>query len=186
MTKHDLIKQTFYINLGIVSYGVGCGAPEYPGAYTRTSCYLGWIAEQFGMKAISSPREIGHDWSTACPPENKIPVEWEKDIYDDDPDTSDALVLEGREGTTSAYSNFLSNNVSIPIRNRPNATIQYNNHPSSLVQYYHAGNFLNQVPHFGVHPVLKQYPVSQYIWNPVRLYPYMMHPVKKSSHYYFG
>ena len=27
--------------IGIVSFGVGCGLKGYPGAYTRTSCYLG-------------------------------------------------------------------------------------------------------------------------------------------------
>ena len=27
--------------IGIVSFGVGCGLKGYPGAYTRTSCYIG-------------------------------------------------------------------------------------------------------------------------------------------------
>ena len=52
---------------GIVSYGVGCGEQGYPGAYTRTSCYLQWIAEQFGMTGTSSSSSTSSSWSTQCP-----------------------------------------------------------------------------------------------------------------------
>ena len=35
--------------IGVVSFGVGCGQKGYPGAYTRASCFLDWIASQFGL-----------------------------------------------------------------------------------------------------------------------------------------
>ncbi len=56
-----------FYTLGIVSYGVGCGEQGYPGAYTRTSCYLQWIAEQFSMSGTSSSSSASSSWSTPCP-----------------------------------------------------------------------------------------------------------------------
>ena len=40
--------------IGVVSFGVGCGQPGYPGAYTRASCFLDWIASQFGLSGTYS------------------------------------------------------------------------------------------------------------------------------------
>ena len=53
------------------------------------------------MAAISSPAAIGHDWSSACPSENKIPADWLS--VNTDPDTSDAAVIQGKQGFLSAY-----------------------------------------------------------------------------------
>jgi len=56
-----------YSWIGIVSFGVGCAEPGYPGAYTRTSCFLGFIAEQFGLTAEFSRGNDHPGWSTDCP-----------------------------------------------------------------------------------------------------------------------
>lgn len=32
-----------WVNIGIVSWGIRCGDPGYPGIYTRVNSYLDWI-----------------------------------------------------------------------------------------------------------------------------------------------
>jgi len=69
-TRHSNSTQKRYSWVGIVSFGVGCAEPGFPGAYTRSSCFLSWLGEQFGLTAESSlGAKAG--WSTACPATRK-------------------------------------------------------------------------------------------------------------------
>ena len=172
---------------------MGCGAPEYPGAYTRTSCYLGWIAEQFGMKAHSSPHLIGQDWSTPCPQENKIPPEWLSDteeILDDDPDVEDALVIEGRDQIRKYYSSFLppkrdSNPPAQTSGHISNRTHPLTNQPS-LSKYFSSGSMDNKPLYFAPHALWARYPLSRYVWMPIRKHPLIIYPITHNLQYTYG
>ena len=187
-----------FIAQGIVSYGVGCGAPDYPGAYTRTSCYLSWIAEQFGLKAHSSPHIIGQDWSTQCPKENKIPSEWlsgtenipSDEILDDDPVVSDAVVVD-RKSAIKTYSSHLSQtkmevtgamqttghfyNITLPLAN-----------PSIFANYPIGGSDGNPLRYSGSHPLWNKHPLIRYIFWPMQRNVYNIYPIGHTSYYTYG
>ena len=57
---------TRYSWIGIVSFGVGCAEPGYPGAYTRASCFLGFVASQFSLQADFPLAGQHSQWSTDC------------------------------------------------------------------------------------------------------------------------
>ena len=43
--------------LGIVSYGIGCGQPDYPGIYTKVSAYISWIERTLNYQDMKALQE---------------------------------------------------------------------------------------------------------------------------------
>ncbi|XP_068221679.1 venom protease-like [Palaemon carinicauda] len=42
-------KDRYYV-MGLVSFGIGCGLPNFPGVYTRVSSYLDWIKRSLKLR----------------------------------------------------------------------------------------------------------------------------------------
>lgn len=55
VSKHGSV----WIQSGVVSFGTGCGEPDFPGVYARVSQYQSWInstigSDQLGFVTVSS------------------------------------------------------------------------------------------------------------------------------------
>ena len=128
------------------------------------------------MSAISSPAAIGHDWSSACPKENKIPEEWMPE--NSDPDTSDASVIQGKLRYPGNYLySALPLNKSLSYAMHSRNSIPYTkipiNHNRFFFQFYNHNN--NHHRQF--------FTTNRYIWTPIRRQPIIMYPLLNVPQY---
>lgn len=42
--QNDIMSSDWFLT-GVVSFGTGCGLPQKPGVYARTSAFTSWIAQ---------------------------------------------------------------------------------------------------------------------------------------------
>ena len=150
------------------------------------------------MAAISSPAAIGHDWSSACPSENKIPADWLSD--NTDPDTSDAAVVQGKQGFLSAYpysvlSNSTGSSDTMYYKDPKSSTniATYNKLP--FVQHFNRNYIKDGFSHNESYQTYlnneryqthQNFITSTYSWIPIRRQPIIMYPIVRIPQYTLG